>query len=589
MNSRAAKSRPTASRAIIGGLILALAVHPLGAQRPEPAQRGGGPRPETPQLVVSVLASSDRDIGVAASSAIRQRMQSEHSASDLFLTPKITIDQTLAAAGFPTDSALGKTDLMALAKLVRGDYALDGTVERTPNGLQTSVRLLSQVGPQIVGEPLVPIVGSDMGDVAKKVDRAVSEAIHALTFSVECRRAALVGDYRRAMTAAEQGLRVRPTSVALNLCALSVLTATHASPDSIIAVASIIVASDSSNAVAWANLADEYTLKSDTARELAATRMLRHVDSTNVTVTLSLVDQLVGVGQPESGLVTLDTALKDLPANADLLKKKWLLELRLGRFADALETGPALVAIDSIAATVAFYQRQLFAASSAHDSTAMHRVALEASSRFPKNVDFLLVLARLAVDVGNPRDALGFVDRVLAIEPANEPAWQLAIAAHAKTDGLDSTIAVARWALAAGLSKDAISGPLVGVVTPALDTAQTTQSRPAWEKVLRFAQTVDSVASSQRSQFYIGAAAYSIATTEAQALAERTRTRSPTRAERQSMCESSTRVQELVDMVSMAMPKGGSVNPPIATQILGALPGLTDFASSVKRVACAKE
>jgi tetratricopeptide (TPR) repeat protein len=569
--------------------ILALSSHPLAAQRPAPTQRGGAPGPDTPQLVVSVLASSDPSIGLAARDAIRKRIQSEHTATDIYVTPAATIKAVLEAAGFNPDSVLGTTDLIALATQVRGDYALDGTVERTPNGVTTSVRLVSKRGPQIVAEPLVAIVGSDIGDVAKKVDRAVAEALRALAFNNDCRRAVLVGDYRQAMAAAQQGLRIRPTSEALNLCALSALSATQVSPDSIITVASVVISVDSSSSAAWAYLADAYAAKSDTARELVATRMLHRVDSTNVPVILNLVDRLVGIGQPDPALATLDTALIDSPANADLLKKKWLLELHLGRFAEALKTGPVLIAADSIAATVNFYQRQLGAAANAHDTLASRRIALEASSRFPKTVDFLLFLARDAVDGGSPRDALAFVDRVLAIEPANQAAWQLAIAAHAKAFGLDSTIAVARRAQAAGVSKDAVSGPLVAVVAPVLDAAQSTQSRAAWEKVLRYALAVDSVASSPRSQFYIGVAAYQVATNEAQSLAERTKAKSPSRAERLLMCESSTRLVDFVEIVMIAMPKGGSVDPAIAAQILGALPGVSDYASSVKHAACAKE
>ncbi len=586
--SRSAKSRPAVPGLVLGGLLL-VALHPLAAQRPAPPQRGGAPGPDTPQLVVSVLASSDPSVGLAAADAIRQRIQSEHSATDIYVTPASTIRQALAGYGYYPDSVLSTTDLMELAKQVRGDYALAGTVERTPEGMKTSIRLLTARGREIVAEPLAPIVGADVGDVAKKVDRAVSEAIRALAFNNECRKAVLIGDYRQATAAAQQGLKIRPTSPALNLCALSILTASHASPDSIIAAALAVTTVDSTSPVAWATLVDTYAQKSDTSRELDATRVLHRVDSTNVVVTLSLVDQLVGVGQSESGLATLDTALTYSPANAELLKKKWLLELHLGRFAEALRTGPVLIAADSIAATVNFYQRQLGAAANAHDTLASHRIALEASSRFPKNVDFLLVLARDAVDGATPRDALSFIDRVLAIEPANRAAWQLAIAAHAKADGLDSTISTARRALAAGVTADAVSGPLLAVVAPALDTAQTTQARSAWERVLHYAQAVDSVASSPRSQFYIGVAAYQIATNEAQSLAERTKTKSPTRAERQAMCESSTRLQEFVDLVSIALPKGGSADPAIAAQILGALPGLTDFAGSVKHATCGKE
>ena len=384
---RSATSRPSALRGItLGCLALTAATQSLAAQRPVPAQRGGAPNPDTPQLVVSALAGSDSTIGAAAADAIRRRIQSEHTATDLYIVPGQAIDRVLREAGFDPASPLGKTDRMALTKQLRGDYALDGTVERTTDGVKTSIRLLTQTGPQVVAEPLVAIVGSDLGDVAKKVDRAVSEAIRALSFNHECRRAALVGDYKQAMVAAQQGLKLSPTSTALNLCALSILTATHASPDSIIAVALAIASADSSNTAAWANLVDAYAAKGDATRELDATRMLHHADSANVTVTLSLADQLVVAGQAESALAVLDTALNLSPANAQLLTKKWQADLRLGRLADALKTGAALVAADSGAATEDFFARELRAASSAHDSGSTHRIAVDAAARFPKNL-----------------------------------------------------------------------------------------------------------------------------------------------------------------------------------------------------------
>jgi tetratricopeptide (TPR) repeat protein len=588
---RSAKSRPSAlrSRITLGCLVLTVTIQPLAAQRPAPPQRGGAPKPDTPQLVVSTLASSDATIGVAAADAIRRRIQSEHTATDLYIVPAQKINDALVASGFPPDSSLGKTDLMALTKQVRGDYALDGTVERTTDGMKTSIRLLTQTGPQVVAEPLVAIVGSDLGDIAKKVDRAVSEAIRALSFNHECRRAALVGDYKQAMAAAQQGLKIRPTSTALNLCALSILAPTHASPDSIIGVASAIVSVDSANTVAWANLVDAYAAKGDAARQLDATRMLRHADSTNVTVTLSLVDQLVVAGQPESALAVLDTALGVSPANAQLLAKKWLAELRVAKYAEALRTGDALIAADSAAATEDFFRRQLLAATNAHDTTASHRVAVQASARYPKNVDFLLTLARDGVNRNAPRDALGFADRVLSVEPANQLAWQVAITAQAAANGTDSAVATARHALASAVTKEAVGGSLLAVITPALEKAQTGQTRADWEAVLTTAQAVDSVASTPRSEFYIGVAAYQIGRDVAQSLADGGKRGPTTRAERQTMCASATRVEDLVGIATVALSKGGSVDPAVATQILTGLPSLSEFVTSVKQVSCRRD
>jgi len=86
----------SATTPVTGILILALSL-PLAAQKQAPAQRGGPPRAETPQLIVGVLESSDRRIGIAAADAIRKRMQSEHNASDIYLTPRPTIDETLSS------------------------------------------------------------------------------------------------------------------------------------------------------------------------------------------------------------------------------------------------------------------------------------------------------------------------------------------------------------------------------------------------------------------------------------------------------------------------------------------------------------
>jgi tetratricopeptide (TPR) repeat protein len=582
-------SRPAASRRALYALIAAVAAHPLAAQRPVPAQRGGAPGPDTPQLVVGVLASSDPSVGVAAADAIRQRIQSEHTTTDLYVVPRARMEQTLRPSGYNPDSALGKTDLMALAKQVHGDYALDGTVERTPQGVRTSVRLLTQAGPQIVAEPLVAIIGKDLGDIAKQVDRAVSEALRALAFYNDCRRAQLTGDYRQAMAAAQQGLRLKPTSAVLNLCALSVLNATHAPPDSIIGVASAITALDPSNVVAWANLADAYDQKGDSAHALAATRTLHQLEPTNVTVTLGLVDHLVAAGLSESALAVIDTAGSSSPPIAELLRKKWLLQRRLGRYAEALVSGAALVAADSAAATADFYERQLAAANAAHDSVSSHRIALDASVRYPKDVTFLLVLARDAVDNGAPRDALGLVDRVLAIEPANTAAWQLAIAARANAKEADSALATARRALSAGVSANAVGGSLLAIVGPALVQAQTSQARADWETVLRSASAVDSVVSSPRSQFYTGVAAYQIATDEVRVLSDRVKPRSLTRAQRQTACESAARLEDLVGVANIAMPKGGSVDPDVAAKILAALPGYSDFATSVKQASCRRD
>jgi tetratricopeptide (TPR) repeat protein len=388
------------------------------------------------------------------------------------------------------------------------------------------------------------------------------------------------------MAAAQQGLRIRPTSAALNVCVLSILSATHAAPDSIIAVASAVTNVDSASVIAWANLVDAYAANGDTTRALDAMRMLHHLEPTDVRITLRLVDGLVGAGQFDAALAELDTALQTAPANVELLKKRWLVHLHLGRFAEALASGAAVVAADSSAATVDYYERQLAAAKGAHDTVATRRTAAEAAARFPQNPNFLLVLARDAVDRGAPREALPLVERVLSTEPANGLAWQYAITARALADGTDSAVATARRALAAGVPRDAAGASLLAVIPPLVSKARTSNARADWEALFRAAQAVDSVALSAGSAFYVGVSAFQIATDDIQSLVDFSKRRSPTRAERQTACASAKGLADRITVVTIAMPKGGSIDPATASKILGALPGYSEFASSASRANC---
>ena len=130
---------------------------------------------------------------------------------------------------------------------------------------------------------------------------------------------------------------------------------------------------------------------------------------------------------------------------------------------------------------------------------------------------------------------------------------------------------------------------MLAIVSPALEKARTSQARADWEAVLTTAQAVDSVASTPRSNYYIGVAAYQVARDMAQALADGPKGQPKTRTERQTMCASATRLDDLVNTASIALTKGGPVDPAVAAQILSGLPSLSDFAASAKQVGCRRD
>src|SRR5205814_1999772 len=95
-----------------------------------------GPNPDTPRLLVAVFASNDRTTGVSAADAIRTRVQTASNPKQLWVIPKNDITTYLESSGYKSDSSLGPTDLKELAKLLRADEVLAGSVTRTATGLR---------------------------------------------------------------------------------------------------------------------------------------------------------------------------------------------------------------------------------------------------------------------------------------------------------------------------------------------------------------------------------------------------------------------------------------------------------------------
>jgi len=127
---------------------------------------------------------------------------------------------------------------------------------------------------------------------------------------------------------------------------------------------------------------------------------------------------------------------------------------------------------------------------------------------------------------------------------------------------------------------------LAAVAAQAVAQAQSSQKRTDWDAALGVAQTVDSLAPSARNSFYLGVAAFQVAADEIQSLAALANRRSQTRTDRQAACGSATRVEDLFEVVTLALRTGGRADPQNASKIMTAMPSYSEFVSSVKRASC---
>jgi len=568
----------------VAASVLSLAAPPVLSQSRvvAPAQRGTA-GPETPYLVAATFLSSDRKLGVQAAEEVRHRLQSDYTAKDLFVVTEATIRATLLASGYAPDSALGEADLMVLAKQLRGEYVIDGTTSKAGSGVRMETRLLMSLNQTTLAQPLPAADGKDAGDAAKMVGRSISEALKGMPMFRKC-----IADLRAskpddAITSARAAIAAYPGSVLSRICLLNAYTNKKESPDSIISVATQILTYDPKSTLALTNLIDAYDAKGDKDKATEAVYRLYRADPSNQANAKLLANRL-GSADPVKALAIVDTLLANNPGDAEIIRTKWKLQLAARRFKDAIATGEELVKLDTAAATLDFYQRQIGAAQSDSNAAKVQELAAKASQRFPKS-NFTLLVAQSYYKNGQLQQALDAARRAAAADPKNLDAWKFIVATQSDLHRPDSVLVAGKDAIAAGVPRDSVGALLLGrVVGPAIAAAQTSHARADWETALKAAQTVDAIASSAQSNFYIGVAAFQVATDILGALDPLTKSKK--NEDHAQACTLAKQGEDYLATTSIAMPRGAQIDKETAGKILGGVGQYSDFIGQVKKAFC---
>jgi tetratricopeptide (TPR) repeat protein len=575
-----------------GFLALTLAAAPLMAQgyRPQPAdqQRGGPPKEDTPYILITTFHSDDRKLGVDMAEELRKRVAQENSAKELYVIPKRNIDGTLEASGYKPDSALSASDLMELAKQLRGELVIDGTVNKTgkDDAVKLDVRVLMKAGQAILAQPLPVTEAKDPGDAAKQIEKAIDESNKALAQTKLCRNNMVAAKYPEAATAAHAALTAYPNSSFARVCLLQALVAQKAGPDQIIEVANQIKTQDPTSTLALANLSDAYFAKGDTSSGIQAMIGLWRLDRTNQQLVGQIINTLVNSGSPDQALPMVDTLLVNSPEDAQMMRTKWLLQLRAKKYKDALASGEAYVKAHPDSATVDYFQRQIGAAQSDSNATAVQELAAKAAAKYPKDPSFNLLLAQNQLKSGQVQEAVATARKATEADPKDPRGWQLMLAGFAQLKQSDSIVAAGKAAIAAGVPATELGASLASVANEAFQKAQASKTREDYQAALEAAQTVDAIAPSPQSAFFIGVSAYSVAADMVPGLQKIAQ--SSKKADAAEACTEAKQVEDLLTQVQISLPKGASVSKEAASQILGGIPQYSTFIDAVKKARCPK-
>jgi hypothetical protein len=282
---------------------LALSAMPsvLGAQ-----MRPQGPGPDTKRAVVTTFRG-DPAAGVKLADEIRSRIQSDFNIRQLMPVSKKDIDNTLVASGYRPDSALSANDIKELAKLVRGDEVIDGTVTRTGAGYRVNARLFL---PRDVAlsQPLISVESSNLGDVAKQIVREYENARKQIPSVQECESALRGQKVDVASAAARKGAGGYPRATIARLCLAHAYqswktgadSATKPWKDSVLAVTNAILAIDPASTMALRLQYGVYEAQNDQAKMTQTLLKLMQADPSNTALVEQVIATLVSSGRPRT-------------------------------------------------------------------------------------------------------------------------------------------------------------------------------------------------------------------------------------------------------------------------------------------------
>jgi hypothetical protein len=542
------------------------------------AQRAQVPGPDTKRVLVTTFRG-DVEGGVKSADEIRNRVASEFNAKQVMGVSKKEIDANLVQSGYRPDSALNPNDIKELAKIVRADEVIDGTVTKTANGYRVNARLFLPRDAAL-SQPLLSVESSNLGDVAKQIVREYDAARKQLKDNQDCENGIRAGKPADAIAAARRGIASYPKATLARLCLASAYQAYKSTSDStgpwkdsVIAVTGEVTGLDHGSRIAYQLQYDAYKAKSDTTNALKALVGLMNADPTNSTLREQVIAELVTSGKPEIAIPTAKQLVADNPGDPQYARTYWLVLRAAKDYKQSVPAGVAYVALDSAAADSNYFFRQIqdLGADSSYAKAA--EFAAQAAAKYPRSGTLLVLQAQNERRAGQLPAAKATLERALQVDPKANGASLLLAQISADLGNVDDAVKAVKADVAAdATNKDRDAQFLLGLGSTAYRTANTSKAPADYKKALTYLQASDELNPSANAKFFTAVSAFSLLQ------------QSATELQKTKSCDDAKASADYLAIVNTNMPGGGSVSPDAAKQILGAVGQYQAFVdASVKK------
>lgn len=564
-------ARSIASLASLAALVVASGFVTLEAQRVRTP-----PRPDTPRMMVQVFGSADKIAGPEASESLREELISSYPSRVLWVMPKEDVIGTLEQSGYPVNEQLTRADEAALAKTLRADEYIRGTVTRAGDMYRVDVQLVLTRDATLT-QPLPPATDRRAGKAGEKLAASIADARKQLPHEKLCLALARQDKFGEAVAAANRGILAYPNATLVRYCKLNVLMRRQALPPELLAMADEILVIDPSSKAALAVAADAQQALGNIDEANTLLVRLLATEPGNASLARRVVDALAASGKYDVAREFVLKAVADNPGDLELIRLQFLILSSALDYKAAIKTGEEMVQMDTSLADAAFHARLavLYAADSQPQKAS--EAAARGTQKFPNDASLWQIYAQTLRSAGQLQQSIAASKRALEIDPAIANSWTQIAIAYNELDQPDSSLAALRMAVAAGDDKEVVGGYALNIGNRFFRAAAAEVPKQviSFEKALPYLHFADStvvVAETQtNAKLLIGVSSYYIAAALAQGL------------QTSKSCSEALLGQGAATNAVIYTQQGGRASPATAGQILPAANQLLPyFQQSVK-------
>lgn len=448
------KARHRSAPALAG---LAIGIAILGAPAEGSAQ--GMNRqvdPNAPRIMVPALRGSEKNVGVQAADAIRSRLNQDVPYKQLYVLPKSDIVAMLEASGYNPNEPLPPNDAKELAKLLRADEYLEGTVTKSPTGFKIESRLVL-ARDNALQQPLPPVEGGRMDVAAKSLSAELQQARKQLEAEKQCVSLAREGKFKEAAVAAQAGVTAYPQAVLARNCIMQAYVRLQYPTDSILRVAQEILTIHPRFRPALQLAGRAYKEKGDTARMGDVYGELLVANPGDANTVEFVVNELVTGGLTARAKPIIDKAVQENPGDTKLLELQFRLNFFTKLWKDAIASGEEIAKLDTAMMDTTYFQRM--AAAFLNDSQpqkAAEQMA-RATQKFPNHAPSWMYYSQMLRTAGQSQQAVVAVRRALTIDPNVEGGLATLVQIQMDANQVDSALVTIRQAAFSPAARQCVS------------------------------------------------------------------------------------------------------------------------------------